>query len=205
MREAVESGDPQILAELNEMGFDRDSYKALDEAISSNIRQGETYDMTLPLSEWMNQYGQPATSDSVPVPPQSDSSPLLDRVAYTSDDNGAVVKEAISPAAGNVESLAAVKEYVTSVEKPTSGFLFSGRPDVSGTFESLKGLSIGEFKTMAANDNLSALLQERGVSFEGFERWGEALQKQVQLVPANDTETVGDYVTRVANANQRTA
>lgn len=204
MQEAVENGDPQILAELKEMGLDQGSYNALNEAISSNIRQGETYDMTLPLSEWMNQYGQPtAPEPAVVPPPQPNSSPVLDRVSYTPSDSGTVAGETITPAVENVDTTVAVNKYVTGVEKP-SGFIFT-KPDVSGTFEALKGLSIAEFKAMAGNDNLPSLLQERGVSYDGFERWGETLQDQVKLIPANDTETVGDYVTRIANANARTA
>ncbi|MEX2341269.1 MAG: hypothetical protein WD605_03050 [Candidatus Paceibacterota bacterium] len=203
MQEAVESGDPQILEELNLMGLDKGSYEALNEAISSHIRQGESYDMTLPLSEWMNQYGQEVVPAPIATPESSQRSPILDRVSFTPSDSSPVAEEAIAPVAPNVEAAAAVKEYVNGIEK-SSGFIFN-KPSVAGTFENLKGLSIGEFKAMAANDNLSALLQERGVSYNGFERWGEALQKQVQLVPANDTEMVGDYVTRIANANVRTA
>lgn len=203
MQEAVENGDPQILAKLNGMGFDKDSYEALNEAISSNIRSGETYDMTLPLTEWMNQYGQAATPESAPALPQTESSPIPERASDTPNDSGAVVEEAITPVVGNAETAAAVNKYVTGIEK-SSGLIFT-KPDVSGTFESLKGLSIAEFKAMAGNDNLPTLLEERGVSFDGFMRWGETLQDQVKLIPANDTETIGDYVTRIVKANVRTA
>lgn len=203
MYDGVESGDAVVLEELNQMGLDKASYEALNEAISKNIRQGESYDLTLPLNEWMNQYGQSAAQETVSVPPQPNSSPILDRVSYSPNDTGMVGQEAVSPLAENAEVTAAVNKYVSDVEK-SSGLIFT-KPSVAGTFENLKSLSIGDFKSIAANDNWPTLIQERGVSGEGFERWGDALGKQVQLIPANDTETVGDYVTRIASANIRTA
>jgi|GEM_PF-4812638 len=96
-------------------------------------------------------------------------------------------------------SLVAVRDYVTEVEKPTRGLIFSGRPDVSGTFDSLQNMTIGDFKNLAASDNLNNELATLGISYDGFVRWGETLTEQVKLVPANDNQTIGQYINSVVS------
>ena len=204
LQEAVESGNPDVIAELKEMGLDQGSYNALSEAISSNIRQGETYDMTLPLTEWMNQYGQPAAPEPVPVPPpQPNSSSVLDRVSYTPSDTGMVGQEAITPAVENVDTTAAVNKYVAGVEKATGGFFDSlmglNQPNVVGTFDLIKGVNLDSMIKAAESGQIL-----EGVNQAGWDRWVDTLQEQIKSIPANGTETVGDYVTRIANANVRT-
>lgn len=201
MWDGVQSGDPQTLAELNEMGFDRDSYEALNEAISNNVRPGTGQDMTLPLTEWMNQYGQPATPEVTAVPPQPDSSPILDRVSYTPDDATLSTPEAApitpEPIAANANEIA-VNNYVAGVEKATGGFLDSifglSQPNVGGTFDLIKGVNLNDMIKAAQSGQIL-----EGVNQAGWDRWADTLQKQVQLIPANSTETVGDYVTRIAS------
>lgn len=87
-----------------------------------------------------------------------------------------------------------LNDYVRNVEQPRNNIfdtLFGmGKPNIEGTLDQMKDLSMGQLRDMVANDNLPA-----GVSDAGFDRWwGE-----VAGAAANDNERFGDVVARVAN------
>lgn len=92
----------------------------------------------------------------------------------------------------------ALNDFVRSIEQPRGrGFLdildiFGTRqPNIAGTFDQMKGISMGELREMVANDELP-----ENVSDEGFDRWwGE-----VAGAAADNDERFGDVVARlVAN------
>lgn len=183
LQRGVTAGDQAALERLEALGLDP---AALQQLVNNIFETGmpEPVNGSLTVEQYFNNMPE-ASSPAVPDQGSPDiGGPLKPEAS----------DQTVMEASGDL-----VRNYVNNVEKGTRGFIFAGQPDVSGTFEELKGMTLGEFKALAASDNLQAALADRGVSYDGFERWGQELQARVAVVPGNDSETLEQYVTRIAN------
>lgn len=129
-----------------------------------------------------------ASNDSVPVvtpdnvtTPEPVSSP--EAVADATDQNYEN---------GFQESL---NDFVRSVEQPRGrgildifDFFGTRQPNIAGTFDQMKNISMGQLREMVANNELP-----ENVSDEGFDQWWG----RIAGVAANNNERFGDVVARV--------
>ena len=188
----VANNDPEAIARLEELGWDPDAFADMLGSLSQRGSEQQVDLDKMTVGEYLNNSKKvfdnspPANNSSIP-----DATPYgLDK---PEPEPGTIVRDA-SVAATEAPGQS-LDSYVRSIEQPKNGILDTlfgiGKPNVAGTFDQLKDLSVGEIKEMVASDSVPAEMTE-----EGFDRWVAEMNK----VAANDNERFGDVIARAANS-----
>lgn len=190
MYDVVAADDPAALFALGRLGLDKNSYMDLNRSISEQIGRSGPGDLQLPLTEWRSSLPESGVSNDL-------SNTNAYEAPVETDSSSSSVQTEVVP---NADAANLVTEkFVNNIEK-SKGILFR-EPDVSGTFSGLKNVTFADLKIMASNGNLESAAASLNVSPEGYERWMGVLDEQVRSIPpANDNETVGSFINRVASA-----
>jgi len=204
MASDIAQNNPEVEARLEELGIDKNDFKERYEIIGR--RAGELRpDMT--VSEWLTNSDK--NTDDLPPPANDNSVPEATPFSGVLPQPGDMP---VRDASFNPEAVAsdseAVRSYVNSVENPKIGLFdrlfLNTNPNITGTWEALNPnqMTVGQFKEMVSSPNLEVELTSRNLSAEGVTKWGETLQKQSELIPANDNETLTQYLSRVTSGQR---
>lgn len=200
----LENKDPVAFSVLEEMGLDQQGFQEVFNTVMNTAEGG--FDENLTIGEYMNSgdiksgFEKPTPKPPAEAqPPQSqygrtpEGKPYGDYNPFNGEQMGENVR--FSPAAAAETTGQSLNSFVRNIEQPQNGIfdtLFGmGKPNIAGTFDHMKDLSMGQLREMVANDELPA-----AVSDDAFDRWMEV----VKNVPADDGETFAAVVDRVANS-----
>lgn len=200
----ISQNNPGVEARLEELDIDKNDFKGRYESMS---RRGGELKPEMTVTEWLTNSDK--MTDDLPPSPKDNSEPPATPFGDTLPQPGDMpVRDAsFIPEAAN-DNGAAVKAFVNGVENQKPGLIdslfFGGGPNISGTWEALNPdqMTIGQFKELVSSPNLQAELSTRGLSAEGVTAWGETLQKQDQLIPAQNDETLISYLERVTSGQR---
>lgn len=207
----ADDNDPYVIKRMEELGIDRMAFKDMMDSLQSRVPtdESESWD-GITIEEYLQNSlskdeALPMPQDGVQIQRITEVTPY-DGVAPR--DGDVLVREAsFSPEAAN-DNGEAVRNYVSSIENPEVSFLdrwlFNSSPNIVGTWEAMnpEQMTIGDFKEMVSSPNLSEELANRGLSEAGITKWGETLEAQTKLVPANDNETLAQYIGRVTSGQR---
>jgi hypothetical protein len=188
--------EPRATAQLEALGMDVESLNDMVKSLDSRVYEGD-FDDNMTLGEYLNSTEKASPGPSTPTAtpfdralPQAGDLPVRDASFAGGPDQG-------------IDS-AAVRNYVSSVEKPP-GFIekmFFNWPNVTGTFDKIQGLTFSEIKEMATTGNLETAAERVGVDPKAYGHWMKVLEDRTVSLPAEDGETVGQYIARAVNANR---
>lgn len=97
-----------------------------------------------------------------------------------------------------------VNNYITTIEKGEPGFLgmIGGTPSVEGTYAKMADVPLGDVISLEQDpDALTTFFSEKDITEEGWNRWLDTINEMHTKVPASESETLGQYVTRFAEAS----
>ncbi|MCB9818782.1 hypothetical protein H6788_01225 [Candidatus Nomurabacteria bacterium] len=200
----ISQNNPQVDARLEELGIDKNDFRDMYQSLAG---RGGELDPNMTVSDWL-QNSDKMTDD---LPPTANDNSVPEATPFSGElpqPGDMPVRDAnfIPEAAANNSE--AVQSYVSSVENPKVGLFdrlfLNTNPNITGTWEALNPdqMTVGQFKEMVSSPNLEEELANRNLSAEGVTKWGETLQKQNQMVSANDNETLTQYLSRVTSGQR---
>lgn len=182
----VEVSDPTALKLVDDMGMDKAAYEEVVRTLLAHD-QGQVQSLDLKVGEYLKQNPNSVNAPA-PVTPAPQEAPV-------SNINAAAQEASFIATEADPQ---AVQQFVADTEK-SSGFLFSSQPDVSGSFDRMKDMTVGDMKNMAIDPQLASKLQQLGLTQDGWNRWSERVADLIKQQPANDNETLAQYINRTVN------
>lgn len=204
LSKGISVSDPDALARLGELGWNVDDFTDMistlrkfggDEAINLDTTTvGDFLNNSKKVFDNSTPGEETTIPKTTPYGRTPEGKPYGD---YHLLYEGQEVKNAsLSPEAATETTGQSLNSFVRGIEQPRNGIfdtLFGmGKPNIAGTFDQMKDLSMGQLREMVANDELPAAVSDD----EAFDRWMEV----VKNVPADDGETFAAVVDRVANS-----
>ena len=200
----ISQNSPQVDARLEELGIDKNDFKDMYQSLAG---RGGELDLNMTVSDWLQNSDK--MTDDLPPPANDNSVPEATPFSGELPQPGDMpVRDANFTPEAVASDSEVVRSYVNSVENPKIGLFdrlfLNTNPNITGTWEALNPdqMTVGQFKEMVSSPNLETELASHNLSAEGVTKWGETLQKQSELIPANDNETLTQYLSRVTSGQR---